>query len=73
MNIYLPSTVAASPRALAVARGEVHGIRAVAMNDSSEDDGENQSVSSTVTIITDKKDRQPRSDDDVPLEGHVPV
>ena len=37
----LPSAVAASPRALAAVRGEVHGIRAVPMNDSSEDDGEN--------------------------------
>ena len=40
----MTSTVAASP--LAAARGEVHGIRAVAMNDSSEDDGENGSDSS---------------------------
>ena len=45
-----PSTVAAS--LLAAARGEVHGIRAVAMNDGSEDDGENGSDSSTETVIT---------------------
>ena len=45
-----PTTVAASP--LAAARGEVHGIRAVAMNDSSEDDGENGSDSSTETVVT---------------------
>ena len=43
------------------------------MNDSSEDDGGDGSVSSTVTLITDEEDREPRSDVDVPLEGHVPV
>ena len=59
----LPSTVAASPRALG----------AVAMNDSSEDDVENGSVSSTMTVITDEEDREPRSDVDVPLEDHVTV
>ena len=69
----LPSTVVASPRALAAVRGEVHGIRAVAMNDSSEDDGENGSNSSTETVVTDEEDREPRSDVHVPLEGHVPV
>ena len=59
----LPSTVAASPRALG----------AVAMNDSSEDDAENGSVGSTMTVITDEEDREPRSDVDVPLEDHVTV
>ena len=46
------STVAASPRALAP----------IAINDSSEDDGENGSVSSTMTVFTDEEDREPRFD-----------